>query len=190
MYQLTKPLLLCICWSYFLCNIVYLTCYSMISLLTIYVYTCNCFACENVSSGICGQWRPDQTAHPCSLIRAFTVRLQNHWIPQNVWMKSKGQDDTLSMCRMIWICTFCTCLTVLFHLVLPIWAGLSIYRESEGPYRYTDLREFDILGRFSTTILQKRQLLWYLVCIQIHQALWQWVYSKRKEKQGKKILPF
>ena len=27
---------------------------------------------------------PDQTAHPRSLIRAFTVRLQNHWILENI----------------------------------------------------------------------------------------------------------
>ena len=32
---------------------------------------------------------PDQTAHPRSLIRAFTVRKQNHWVLQNVSMESK-----------------------------------------------------------------------------------------------------
>ena len=37
----------------------------------------------------------------CSLIRAFTVCKQNHWILQNVQMGSKGLDDTLHMCRMV-----------------------------------------------------------------------------------------
>ena len=43
---------------------------------------------------------PDQPAHPRSLIRAFAVRKQNHWIQQNVSMESKGKDDTLRMRRM------------------------------------------------------------------------------------------
>ena len=57
---------------------------------------------------------PDQTAHPHSLIRAFTVRFQNHWILQNVWMESKDPDDTLCMHRMIWICAFCACSKAFF----------------------------------------------------------------------------
>ena len=44
---------------------------------------------------------PDQTAHPRSLIRAFTVRKQNHSILQNVRMENKSLGDTLSMRRMI-----------------------------------------------------------------------------------------
>ena len=44
---------------------------------------------------------PDQPAHSRSLIRAFTVRLQNQWIQQNVWLESKGPGDNLRMRRMI-----------------------------------------------------------------------------------------
>ena len=43
---------------------------------------------------------PDQTAHPRSLIRAFTVCSQNHSILESVWIKSNGPDDTLYMYRM------------------------------------------------------------------------------------------
>ena len=38
---------------------------------------------------------PDQTAHPRSLIRAFPVRWENHWILQNVWMESIDVESTL-----------------------------------------------------------------------------------------------
>ena len=44
---------------------------------------------------------PDQPAHPRSLVRAFTVRQQNHWILQNVWMESEGPGGTLRMRRVI-----------------------------------------------------------------------------------------
>ena len=63
----------------------------------------------------------DQPAHPHSLIRAFPVRQQNHWILQYVWMESKGPNDTLCMHRMIWIFTFCTCSKTLYCLVWPIY---------------------------------------------------------------------
>ena len=53
--------------------------------------------CETVSSA--DREGPDQPAHPYSLIRTFTVHLQNHWILQYVWLKSNGPDDTLHMCR-------------------------------------------------------------------------------------------
>ena len=38
---------------------------------------------------------PDQPSHPCSLIKVFTIRYQNHLILQNVLIESKGPDDTL-----------------------------------------------------------------------------------------------
>ena len=38
---------------------------------------------------------PDQPAQPHSLIRAFTVRKQNHWI------RKIGPDETLPMCKMM-----------------------------------------------------------------------------------------
>ena len=31
-----------------------------------------------------------------------------HLLLQNVWMESKGPDDTMRMRKMIWICTLCT----------------------------------------------------------------------------------
>ena len=34
---------------------------------------------------------PDQPAHPRSLIRAFIVRLKNHWIVQNIGMRAKAR---------------------------------------------------------------------------------------------------
>ena len=40
---------------------------------------------------------PDQPAHPHSLIRAFTVRSQNHWTLQNVSMERKCSDEALCM---------------------------------------------------------------------------------------------
>ena len=39
--------------------------------------------------------------------RVFTLRSQNCWVLQNVWMESKGPDDSLRMRRMIWICAAC-----------------------------------------------------------------------------------
>ena len=45
----------------------------------------------------------DQPVHLHSLIRAFAVRKQNHWILQNVSMKSKCPDETLRMYRLMWI---------------------------------------------------------------------------------------
>ena len=50
---------------------------------------------------------PDQSAHPHSSIRAFTVHKKNHWILQNVRMESKSQDDTLCLSRMIWMHFLC-----------------------------------------------------------------------------------
>ena len=38
---------------------------------------------------------PDQPAHSHSLIRAFVVRKQNHWLLQNVSMESKCLDETV-----------------------------------------------------------------------------------------------
>ena len=37
---------------------------------------------------------PYQTAHTRSLIRAFAVRKQNHWIQQNSSMENKCPDET------------------------------------------------------------------------------------------------
>ena len=37
---------------------------------------------------------PDQPTNLCSLIRAFPVRCQNHWILQKVSMESKCPDET------------------------------------------------------------------------------------------------
>ena len=37
----------------------------------------------------------------------------------NVWMESKGLDDTLRMRKMIWIWTFCACSNTLFRLQRP-----------------------------------------------------------------------
>ena len=44
---------------------------------------------------------PDQPAHPRSLIRAFSVRYQNHWILQCVSMESKDPDETLRVRRIM-----------------------------------------------------------------------------------------
>ena len=44
--------------------------------------------------GMCGNEGPDQPAHSRSLIRAFTVRKQNHWILKTVLMESKCPDET------------------------------------------------------------------------------------------------
>ena len=59
---------------------------------------------------------PDQTAHLRSLIRAFAVRKQNLWILKNVSMESKCPDETLRMCKMVWIRTFCACSKTLFRM--------------------------------------------------------------------------
>ena len=41
-------------------------------------------------------------------------------IPQNVWMESKGPDDTLNMCRMICICAWCACSKAPFRMIRSI----------------------------------------------------------------------
>ena len=43
---------------------------------------------------------PDRPAHTRSLIWAFTVRNQNHWIRQNARMDGKGAGVTLRVRRM------------------------------------------------------------------------------------------
>ena len=63
---------------------------------------------------------PDQTAHPRSLIRAFTVHKRNHWILQNVSMESKCPDETLPVCRVMWICILCACSKAYFRLARSI----------------------------------------------------------------------
>ena len=70
---------------------------------------------------------PDQPAHSRSLIRTFTVHYQNHWILQNVWMESKGPDDTLPMRRMIRICAYWVCLKALFHLTLCMLGNFACF---------------------------------------------------------------
>ena len=70
----------------------------------IHVWMTNKWAvlCKNMSLGICGQRRPKtacasmQSDH-CLLIESL----------QNIWMESKGPDNTLCMCRMIWMCILC-----------------------------------------------------------------------------------
>ena len=73
----------------------------------------------------------DQTAHTRSLIRAFTVRKQNYWIVQNVWIECKGLDDTSRMCRMIWICTLCACSKTLFAWRGPIDNDIGSNRSNQ-----------------------------------------------------------
>ena len=49
---------------------------------------------------------PDQPVRPRSLISAYVVRKHNHWIRQNILTESKRTNETLSMCRMMPVCTF------------------------------------------------------------------------------------
>ena len=53
--------------------------------------------CVNVSFGLFRSEGPDQPEHQRSLSMAFTVRKQNHWIPRNISMESKGPDDFAHM---------------------------------------------------------------------------------------------
>ena len=77
---------------------------------------------RNCTFGACADSEgPDQTTLPRSLIRAFAVRCQNYWIVQNVSMQSKGPDETLRMCRMMWIRLFCACSKAIFRLKQPMW---------------------------------------------------------------------
>ena len=81
-------------------------------------YTIRASPCENLSSGKLGQRRPRSASDPCiwsepSLSAYRIIGLQN------VWMESTCPDDTLRMCRMIWICTLRACLTALFRLMKP-----------------------------------------------------------------------
>ena len=50
---------------------------------------------------------PDQTAHPRSLIRTFTVRLYNRWVLYNIARYSKIPDQTVYLHWLIWILTVC-----------------------------------------------------------------------------------
>ena len=59
---------------------------------------------------------PDQPVH------------QNHWILQNVWRESKGLDNTLHICGIIWICTCCAC-SKLFWLTWPVCTYLCLYSQ-------------------------------------------------------------
>ena len=65
----------------------------------------SCHANSNVSSDICGSEGPDQTAHPRSLIRAFTARYQNNGYYRMYDWRAKARMS-LSVFRMIWIYAF------------------------------------------------------------------------------------
>ena len=66
----------------------------------------------------------------CAVWSGPSLSSNNHWILQNVCKKTKGQDETLHMCRMIWICAFAHvrkhfCLTC--NLIkMPIWFSKKI----------------------------------------------------------------
>ena len=49
----------------------------------------------------------------CAVWSGPSLSTENYWILQNVWTESKGQDDTLHMHKVIWICSFCACLNIL-----------------------------------------------------------------------------
>ena len=55
-----------------------------------------------------------------ALIRAFAVRLQNQWKLIYVSMESKCPNETLNMCGIMWIRTFCACSKTRFT-----WRGPS-----------------------------------------------------------------
>ena len=55
-----------------------------------------------MSLGIADSDNPDQSVHLYSLIRALAVHKQNHWILSNVSKESKGPDETLGICKMMW----------------------------------------------------------------------------------------
>ena len=75
--------------------------------------------CEDVSSGICGQWRPRSacvsTQSNQDLHCPLTASLETTGC-----IKSKGPDHTLCMCKLTWICTFCVCSKALFNDILYI----------------------------------------------------------------------
>ena len=78
------------------------------------------------------------------LIRAFTVRSQNHWILQNVWMMSKGSDDTLRMRKIILICA-------LIINYVHSWRHLFAWRSpSSKIYFIFFFREKNIHGKKKT----------------------------------------
>ena len=66
---------------------------------------------------------PEQTIYGLQSDQGLHYLL-NHWILQNVWMESKGTDDTLHMRRMIWICMFFACSKAHFYLMQPIYTLL------------------------------------------------------------------
>ena len=70
--------------------------------------------CENVSASICGQRRPRSAC-------TFAQSDKDCWILKNVSMESKCLYATLQMCRKMWLCLYCACSKVFFHLVRPIW---------------------------------------------------------------------
>ena len=78
---------------------------------------------------------PGQLVNPHGLIRTFTVRWQNYWILQNVWMKYKGQDNTLY--KIIRICTFFACSKARFRLKQTIlWLNSKLLYNTHT-YKHT-----------------------------------------------------
>ena len=57
--------------------------------------------CEKCLRAYMDSEGPDQPAHQCSLIRAFTVHYQS--FPNKECIESKDSNDSLLMCRRIWI---------------------------------------------------------------------------------------
>ena len=55
-----------------------------------------------------------QPAHPCSLIRAFVVCLNDTWVQQNVSIDSQGPDETVQIHRIVLICNL-----HIFHVLKP-----------------------------------------------------------------------
>ena len=105
---------------------------------------------------------PDQPVHPCSLLRAFAVCKQNDWILWNVSIESKCLIKTLHMCRMLWVCTFCTCSKALFCLTWPFIKRFLCY-QSKFILTLVMLKRCHSHFQFSAN-----RITWSRLLIQIH----------------------
>ena len=70
----------------------------------------------------------------------------NHWILQNVLLKSKGTDDTLRMRRIIGVHIF-RLFKALFHLTWPVPASI-LYKSIAGRYRPVSYPDGPITARY------------------------------------------
>ena len=77
--------------------------------------------CANVYPDICGQQRPRSDCADTQSDQGLRCSHTESLAAKEFLIENKCPDETLRICRMMWICTFCAFSKVLFRLTLSIY---------------------------------------------------------------------